>query len=261
MDFESEEQAMHGGPLVKGKMIDFGLIPTEEDCLEDLDQRQKELVKQVDSLKKEGHFSAPYMIIDMAHADDVVLNVNGEKYEEKSDGKTLVPDALSNPSMKILLPANSICDLSGIGSDKMGGMSVIKCNPSIPVYRWFQSANLQLAHCDQIGRVIPFPMEQEDGQMTYHMLRVDPREYMEYQKLLNFCVQEHGIENGFNASAKYAYEVLSTRGYKELTAAQVDKFVSHVMLTKGEMNGVLILNAGRSELDTEELKGKRSIYY
>lgn len=261
MDFQSEEQAMHGGPLAYGKMVDFGLLPLEEDCLEDLDARQKELIKQIDALNKEGNFSPPYMVIDMAHQDDIGLIVDGEKYVDKPEGKVLTPDAVSNPAVKILLPANSICDLSGIASDQHGGMSVVKCNPSVPVYRWFQAANLMLSYCDQIGRIIPFPMEQDDKQITYHMLRVDPREYMEYQKLLNFCIQQHGVELGFNTAAKYAYEVLSNRGYKELTAAQVDKFISHVMLNKGEMKGVLVLNAGRSEIDTEEMRNKRSIYY
>lgn len=262
MKFESEEKTINGkGPLAFGEFVDFGTIPYDEDCLEDLNDRQKALIKAIDQMKKEGNFNPPYMVIDMAHQDDIGLIVDGEKYKEDLTDKVLSPDAKENPAVKILMPANLICDLSNISGDKAGGMSVVKANPSIPVYRWFQAANLMLKHCDQIGRVIPFPMDQEDGQTTYHMLRVDPREYMAYQKLLEFSVQQNGVQLGFNIAAKYSYEVLSNRGYNELTAEQVDKFISHVMLSKGEMKGVLVVNAGRSEIDTEEMREKRSIFY
>lgn len=261
MKFESEERGVEGGPLAFGEFVDFGALPYDEDCLDDLDARQKELLAAIDRLRAEGDFNPPYMVIDMAHQDDIGLLVDGEKYEEDLAAKALAPDARDNPAVKILMPANHICDLSNISGDTAGGMSVVKANPAIPVYRWFQAANLMLKHCDQIGRVIPFPMDQDDGQTTFHMLRVDPREYMTYQKLLEFSVQQNGVAEGFNIAAKYSYEVLSTRGYNELTAAQVDKFISHVMLSKGEMRGVLIVNAGRSELDTEEMREKRSIYY
>lgn len=261
MKFESTEKNDKGAPLAYGELVDFGALPMEEDCVEDLTVRQKELIKAIDKMKKSSNFNPPYMVIDLAHQDDIGLLVEGEVYREDLDGKLLTADAKENPAVKILLPANQICDLSSISADNMGGMSVVKCNPAIPVYRWFQAANLMLKYCDQIGRVIPFPMDQEDGQTTYHMLRVDPREFMTYQKLLDFSVQQNGVEIGFNTAAKYSYEVLASRGYNELTAEQVDKFITHVMLGPAKMEGVLVLNGGRTEIDTEEMREKRSVYY
>jgi hypothetical protein len=259
-DFFTEEKNTAGESLCSGKFIDFGSLPFDEDNIDDLNIRQKTLVDAVRSFGTD--YKAPYIVMDLATIDDIKLVVENEEYKDTSVDKKLTPEAKENPALKFLISCRDIVDLTSISAENMGGMSVVKCNPSVPVYRWFQAANLMLGFCDQLGRVVPFPMNQDNGMTTYHFLRVNPREYMEYQKLLNFCVQQHGVEEGFNVSSKYSYECLSARGIKNITHAEVDKTLTHVMLMKdSKMRGVLLHNAGREELDTEELKKKHFIYY
>jgi hypothetical protein len=259
-DFFTEEKNTAGEPLCSGKFIDFGVFPLEEDNINDLNIRQKKLVEAVRSFGT--NYKPPYIVMDLATVDDIKLVVENEKYKDDFKEKKLTEEAKKNPALKFLISASEIVDLSSISDENMGGMSVVKCNPSIPVYRWFQAANLMLGFCDQLGRVVPFPMDQDNGMTTYHFLRVNPREYMEYQKLLEFCVAKHGVEEGFNISSKYSYECLSARGIKKITHDEVDKTLTHVMLMKdSKMRGVLLHNAGREELDTEEIKKKHFIYY
>ena len=105
-------------------------------------------------------------------------------------------------------------------------------------------------------------MDQDDGMTTFQMLRVDPREYMEYERVLEFSVKQRGIEEGFNIAAKFSYEILSNRGIKKMTHGEVDKTLTHVMLqSNGRLRGVLLHNAGRDELECDELKKNHFIYY
>lgn len=261
MKFFTDEKTPKGEPLALGQFIDFGTLEYVEDCLEDLSPRQKKLIETIQILKDEGNFNPPYVVLDLATIENISLNVDEKKYEE-SGGKKLTEEAQKNPALKLLMPANMICDLKSISADEMGGMSVVKCNPAVPVYRWFQCANLMLAYCDQKGRLVPFPLDQEDGMTTYQMLRVDPREYVEYERVLQYSIGQRGLEEGFNLASKFSYEILSNRGIKNMTHEEVDNTLTHVMLqADAQLRGVLIHNAGRDELDTEFLRNSRFIYY
>lgn len=260
MDFTSEEKTPSGEPLAYGKFLDFGLLPYEEDTTDETSARQRELLRVLQQMKKGDNFNPPYVVMDLATINDISLQVEGKAYEDSPEGKVLSKTALENPALKLLMPANLICDLKSISADHLGGMSVIKCNPAVPIYRWFQAANMMLKYCDQKGRVIPFPMDQDDG-TTFQMLRVDPREYLEYCNVLDHCVKQKGLEEGFATAAKFSYEVLSTRGINKMTHEQVDKTLTHVMLQEnGRLHGILLHNAGREELATEELT-RHCVYY
>lgn len=261
MKFETLEKTAAGDALAYGEFIDFGAMEYDENCTETVSARQRALLDAIQLLKKEGNFNPPYIVMDLAALEHISLEVEGKAYEEEGE-KVLSEEAKANPALKLLMPANLICDLKSISADGLGGMSVVKCNPAVPVYRWFQAANLMLAFCDQKGRVIPFPLDQDDGMTTYQMLRVNPREYVEYERVLDYSVKQRGVEEGFNLASKFSYEILSNRGIEKMTHEQVDKTLTHVMLhSNGRLRGVLLHNAGRDEIDCEELRKNHFVYY
>lgn len=266
----TEETNQNGQPMCSGLFLDA--THYNDDILIDvLNGKQNAVVEALKRLKKDKDFNPPYMTMDLATLDDIGIIIDGEKYDaEKNKGAFPVStEAAKNPALKLVMSAVDIVDIKSI-MNTTGGNSVVKCNPAVPVYRWFQAANLMLKYCDQKGRVIPFPISQqpeegkedEEVMVTFHMLRVDPREFIEYQRFLDHCVSQDGIERGFEIAAKYSYEVLSNRGIKELTAEQVDSTLTHVILKQdARLRGVLLHNYGRDDLEDETLQESHFVYY
>ena len=139
--------------------------------------------------------------------------------------------------------------------------SIVKCNAAVPVYRWFQAANLILKYRDVAGRIVPFPLDQEENQTVFHMLRVTPEEFAQYQNLLEFAGSQQSLERAFEISARFSYEILLKRGITELTAKQVDHTMTHVILQDGsKIHGVAIENASREDLVSENLRNNQVFY-
>lgn len=230
-------------PLASGLVVDFGKDDTEDES-----QKQQRLNKAVRDMK----LRTPLMVLSLAPVRDLGAMVDGEELKESEDDSEID----NPPCAHIAVPVSQIVDLKNI--DPRLGSSIIRCNASIPIYRWFQAANLMLHEMGKAGRMIPFPMENTNGDTSYQMLRANPEEFRKYQELLKHCVDQDGVEKGFWVAAKFAYQVLLERGYTKLTHAQVGKHLSDIILMgHSYMRGVLILNA-RDE-DFEEIE-RYSIY-
>lgn len=199
-----------------------------------------------------GSFPPPYIMLDLCAPADI----------EFKDGAKPTGEEI----LKIVIPCSFVVDLVAIGNDRILGMSVVKTNAAVPVYHWFNAANLLMNFFGQEGRVMPFPMDQEAGEgqeavTVYHMLRCSPFEYKEYTKLLQFAMSCEGIQKGFLSSARFSYEVIRKRGVTELTAKEVDRLISHVMLKNpSRIECVMGSNLRLEDMDKEEME-KAYIFY
>lgn len=240
-------------PLAAGKLVDFSSVSSEDvDCAQ---KRQKMLLK---ALVDVGIHERPLMVIDLAPMRDLELVIDHDKDWVDPDPTNQKPTCA-----RIVVPATQLVDITHL-KPKIGS-SLVRANPAFPVYRWFQAINLLLAFDEQKGRVIPFPIQGEGTnanaprEMLYHVLRVFPDEYIAYQKLLKLAVDNDGVENGFFHAAKFSYEVLFLRGYKDITQKVVGELVTDIMLMgKPVIKGVLIDNANIE--DFEGLADSHSIY-
>ena len=258
---ESSEKNDKDKPLLVGMFLDFGQIRCDgENCIEDVSTRQKAVIDAVRRLSANNPaYKAPFMAIDLAARQDVGLLHKGEKMEPVAPIFPLSAAALSNPSVKVIVSANEVVDVGHLGSPTQ---SVLKCNSAFPAYTWFQAANLILDTAGKAGRIIPFPLDQEDGSVMFHALRVDPAEYKNYQEVLAYAVNTNGLKEGFEIAARLSYEILSKRGLSELTANQVDHIITHVMLKPyAQIRGLVLENAGREELDDAAMRDKISIFF
>lgn len=247
--FETTDKAIHSEtqPLASGLIIDFAQFPEY-----DTEARQNSILT---GLSKLGLTQRPCMILDLAPVDALNLLVDGKPYEpvapppksgddsEDEDTKKKLP-----PMARIVLTADSLVDLTNLRP--VAGSSIIRANGAVPSYRWFQAANLLLHGKDEFGRVIPFPLEQENGDTTYQAMRVNPDEFRQYQGLLKHAVDQDGLEQGFFIAAKFAYQVLLDRGHSEISHKQVGKFVTDIaVMGDSSMKGVLILNSGGDDFE------------
>jgi hypothetical protein len=179
--------------------------------------------------------------------------------------------------LRMLIPASFVVDLGSISSDRVGGMSVVKCNAALPVYRWFLAANLLLEHHGELGRVVPFPMDQpaadaddegiaQPAMTIFQFMRVTQTEHAEYKKLLDFAISTEGLERGFVTAARFSYEILRKRigqgsapvgsAPVALEHAEVDRAITRVIL-KNPSSLDCVLFAGLDEdpsSDAELLK-------
>lgn len=292
-EFVTEQKNNNGAPLVRGLLLNMAQWPGDPD---DLMGKQDDLVRVVRAMgangramgaesnvgadaldleKKGCKFSPPYLVMDMALKKDVkVLLRDSEGNFTRSWSDEMDCAAMeggranmveegndTRPLVKVLMPCLDIVDLTSIGTP-VSGFSVAKCNASVPNYRWFQAANLLLKYNDQPGRIVPFPLEQEDGTMMYHMLRVNPEEFRAYQELLDYSVKQDGALKGFEISAKFAYEILVKRGvpFEKMTHEVVDKTMTHIhMMSDSRICGVLLVNTSREEL--EDMQESHYIFY
>ena len=217
-------------PLASGLLIDFAQYDEF-----DQDGRQQGLLK---ALRELNIKERPVMIIDLATKRDLTLVLDGKDWIETEEEKKVSQP----PCMRIAIPVDQIVDLNGV-KPKMGS-SIMRCNGCIPIPQWFLAANLKLQHECKNGRLIPFPLEQESGDVTYQAMRVNPAEFLEYQKLLSYTVNKDGPKKGFFIAAKFAYEVLTRKGYKEITYKEVGRHITDIII-RGDscMKGVLIENS------------------
>jgi hypothetical protein len=239
--FESKDRdATEKHPLCSGVLVETGEV---DDIIAAVRKRNVPV----------GVFPAPYLMLDLCMPKDIEFTEGASP----PGGEEMI---------KLVMPCSFIADLVGISNDSILGMSVVKCNAAVPVYHWFNAANLLLNFFGQKGKVIPFPMDQEaaEGQekMTvYHMLRVTPYEYGEYAKVLQFGMSCEGVQKGFLTAARFAYEVLNKRGITDLTAKEVDTLISHVMIKTPSRIECVMASCLRSEdIDREELE-KAYIFY
>jgi hypothetical protein len=241
-------------PLASGQYIDFTTIDDEDiDCTE---KRQKLLL---DTMKDMGIKERPCMAIDLAPLRELDLILDGKQWVDPE------PEEIRPECARIIVPASQLVDIAHL--KPAIGESLVRCNPAFPAYRWFQAINLLLHYAGKTpGRVIPFPLQQQakdDNQpteMIYHILRVTPAEYQEYQKLLKHAVDNDGVEKGFFHAAKYGYEVLFRRGHTPITSKVVGDHVTSVMLMgQPVIKGVLL--CGAKPEDLEELANKHFIYH
>jgi hypothetical protein len=244
-EFKHEES---GKPLMSGHFLDFAEFQEY-----DTDSKQKALLKALRDMKITDR---PCMVIDLAPMRDMGGMFMGEvKWEEsEEEAKESYP-----PAVRIVLPVSQLIDLKNIKPPL--GKSIIRVNASVPTPIWFQAANLQLHHKGAMGRIIPFPLEQEDGKFMYHAMRVDPDEYKEYNALLTECVSRDGVEQGFFIATKFAYVVLDRRAERlgrkitEVSNATVGKSITDVVIMGDSyMHGVLIANSEPE--DFEDMKNQ-----
>mgnify|MGYP001607407975 CR=1 FL=1 len=239
----SQTKASHS--MAAGILVDFDAYGED-----DAESKQQALLKAMSDL---GMKERPCMIIDLAPMRSLELVINGEEWIE--------PEILTKndtpPCARIVIPVSQIVDLTNVHPTL--GSSIIRCNGCIPTYRWFQAANLALHERKEHMRLIPFPMEQKNGDITYQAMRVVPNEFRRYQDILDLAVTQDGVATGFMVAAKYAYQVLADRGHNEVTYAQVGHMVTDIVLMGNSlMRGVLIANS--TEEDFEDIK-RVGIYY
>lgn len=222
--------------LAAGLVVDFSKF--EED---DTDAKQAVVLRALSDLKITDR---PCMVIDLAAVRDLELVVDGKDVEETEEEKANTQPCCA----RIVIPASQIVDIKLV--QPAHGASIIRCNGCIPTFRWFQAANLLLHERKTPGRLIPFPLEQENGTTTYQAIRVSAEEFRKYQELLTHCVEQDGVEKGFFIAAKFAYQVLSDRGCSEITYKQVGNMVTDIVIMgKSFMRGVLILNSKPEDFD------------
>lgn len=235
-------------PLASGLILDMAQFPTY-----DTESRQNAIVA---ALSRMDLKQRPAMVLDLAPVEALGLMVDGEAYtppapqhtddEEDEDAKRGRP-----PMARIVLPADSLVDLTNLRPAV--GSSVIRANGSVPTYRWFQAANLLLHTKTEFGRIIPFPLEQDNGDVTYQAMRVTPEEFSKYQGLLKHATDQDGPEKGFFIAAKFAYQILLERGHSEISYKEVGKFVTDIIIMgKSNMKGVLLLNSKGDDFEDIE---------
>ncbi len=231
--------------MAAGLLVDFGAYGED-----DVESKQIALLRAMSDL---GMNERPCMIVDLAPMRSLELVVNGADWVEPEDiAKSDMP-----PCARIVIPVSQIVDLTNVHPTL--GSSIIRCNGCIPTYRWFQAANLALHARKEHMRIIPFPMEQKNGDITYQAMRVVPDEFRKYQDLLDHAVTQDGVATGFMVAAKYAYQVLADRGHTEITFAQIGHMVTDIVIMGNSMmRGVLIANS--TEEDFDDIK-RVGIYY
>lgn len=254
---------IHSGekvPILTGRYLDFSSVANEDEDPFPEETRQKSLLVALD--KCDIH-DRPCMAMDLAPMRDIGAVIEGKEWVDPK------PDDSRPKCAMLVTAASSIVDISMIKPP--AGRSVIRANAAYPSYRWFQAINLLLHYQNKTaGRVIPFPLETDPdadhsknpnpSSILYHALRVSKAEYEVYQRLLAQAVENDGVELGFFHAAKYAYEVLSKRGYKEITEKVVGETVTNVMIMgKPVMRGVLIENAERSDF-TDDFASSHFVY-
>jgi hypothetical protein len=247
--FETDEKNGET-PLVSGLFVDLGMHLEKEETV----------VRAVREMQKRNpDFKPPFLVMDLAAPEDVTITGEASYPPPDADDSLVSEDYELNKCVKLLVPCSQVVDLSKLGG-LAGSNQVVKCNQMIPVYRWFQAANLLLHQHDKPGRLIPFPLDHDKG-TTYHMLPVNQSEFKLYQELLDFGTTNQGVEEGFATSARISYEILGKRGIKEISAEEVDKLIAHVMVghNDGTCQGLLLHRAGREDL--EDLKTSHFIYY
>jgi hypothetical protein len=243
--FSAEKVIGSEHPLLSGYLLNFEAL--KEDILGE--GRQREILKLVQSIREQRDFRPPFMIMDLVERKHIEL------YELDTKEKL---ESNSSETLKIVMSAWDIVNLDNLSS---GSNSVVKCNAAVPIYRWFQAANLILKYKDVKGRVIPFPLDQEEKRTVFHMLRVTAEEFAQYQQILEFACLQHSVEQAFEISARFSYEVLYKRGVKKLTADQVDHTMTHVILQdKPSIFGIAVENAKREDLENEYLI-RNQIFY
>ena len=247
--FQTVEETEEGAPLVSGLFMDVGAEVDKEAEI-------TKVIRKMQALDKD--FKPPFIVMDLSTAENVAIRGDAS-YDANTDDTYVSEDYEQNPSVKLLVPCSQVVDLTKIGGIA-GSTKIVKCNSMVPVYRWFQAANLMLHFADKTGRLIQFPLDHEQG-TTYHMLPVNPSEFQLYQQILDFGTQTEGMEKGFSASGRFAYELLRKRGISEISADQVDALIAHVMVGHmgGVTKGILLHRASREDL--EELKESHFVYY
>jgi hypothetical protein len=234
-----------GTPLASGEFIDFAEFQEY-----DTESKTKAMLA---GLRKMKITDRPCIVIDIAPMRDLGLFLDGIEWKEsEEDAKNKTP-----PCARIVLPVSQLIDLKNIKPAM--GKSILRANASVPTPIWFRAANLKLHHQNALGRIIPFPLEQEDGRCIYQAIRVDMDEYKEYNALLTECVSRDGVEQGFFIANKFAYEVLMRRAKRhgkelnELTHATVGRSVTDlVMMGNSYMNGLLIANSEKDDFEDLE---------
>jgi hypothetical protein len=232
-------------PMAMGLLVDFAMFGED-----DVDLKQGALLRALSDLKL---LERPCMVLDLAPVRDLELVLSDKDYEESEAEKA----ELRPPCARIVLPAAQIADVRLL--QPTVGSSIVRCNASVPVFRWFQAMNLLLHEKKTPTRAIPFPMEQKDGSVTYQVMRVTPEEFRQYQELLRHCVDQDGPAQGFAIAAKFAYELLVRRGHTEITFAQVGHLVTDIVIMgKSHMRGVLVTNSTAEDFEGAE---KLSLYF
>ena len=252
MEFQTDEKNARGEPLIEGLYVDVGKEY----------EKEEPITRAIRGMQdRDPNFKAPFLVMDLALPEDVKLSESSEaKYAgDDADDSAVSDDYELNPCVKLLVPCSQIVDLSK-SSGVAGSTKVAKCNQMIPAFRWFQAANLLLHHQDLPGRVIPFPLDHDEG-TTYHMLPVSRHEFGLYQQILEFGTTNQGVEKGFATAAKFSYELLAKRGITELKADQVDALLAHVMVGHNgdRCKGILLDRASRSDL--EDLQESHFVFY
>ena len=201
LEVVSEEKNETGKPLLSGLLLN--LAEWSEDDLEDT--RVEQIKRAIRNLaSKHKTYKEPYMSMDLIERNNIKLfDLEGE--ELIADNKNLV---------RVVVSAWDIVNLDHIANP---GNSVVRANTAIPIYRWFQAANLLLKNANIIGRLIPFPLDQEKDEVVFHMLRTTPDEFTMYQRVLEFATTQEPLEKAFATSARYSYEILRQRGISEST--------------------------------------------
>ena len=240
--FETKEKN-NDHPVAQGLLVD--LLD-----FDDIDEKQEQIKSSIREYQKTRKFNPPYLLMDIATAENLELIVDG--VEASVDEKN------KNNMVKVLLSCHDIVDISNLNNEF--GMKIVKTNAAVPVYRWFQAANLLLKFANVHTRVVPFPIDQENDGTTYHMLRVLPDEFQEYQKILNYGVVVEGTYKGFETAAKFSYEILKKRGITELSEKAVDHTITHVMLKSDSfLYGILIQNSNND--DFENMNNNNYIFF
>jgi hypothetical protein len=258
--FESEERDSAGGPLAHGLLADCSRATSaaRADDGGDVGELQNALVASAIRRRRADKalsaFPAPYLLMDLCDAKDIGLQPAGGPAGGPAGPQPAGPQpAGSQPAgpqpsgmLRMLIPASFVVDLGSISSDRVGGMSVVKCNAALPVYRWFLAANLLLEHHGELGRVVPFPMDQpaadaddegiaQPAMTIFQFMRVTQTEHAEYKKLLDFAISTEGLERGFVTAARFSYEILRKRTGQgsapvALEHAEVDRAITRVIL-------------------------------
>ena len=308
--FESEERDSAGGALAHGILADCSRATSvaREDDGGDVGELQNALVANALRRRRADKtlsvFPAPYLLMDLCDAKDIGLQPVGSPAAglpaaglpaagpPAAGPPAAGPPAAGPPAgpqptgmLRMLIPASFVVELGTISSDRIGGMSVVKCNAALPVYRWFLAANLLLEHHGELGRVVPFPMDQpacdaddeggaQPAMTIFQFLRVTQTEHAEYKKLLDFALSTEGLERGFATAARFSYEILRKRTSDNTTPstpvgstpvgstrvalehAEVDRVITRVIL-KNPSSLDCVLFAGLDEdpsSDAELLK-------
>lgn len=243
MDFHTVEQNARGAPLMKGKF--YRINPDTDDATDVVIEAMQSFKKNDKNLGKQV---IPMILMDLAPADMI-------KILDSEDQPITYPEHEANSLVRALVPASYIVDLKKVIGAHIGGNSIVKANQAFPVHIWFHAANmLMLFHQTNI-RLMPFPIEQEEGGIVYQMLAVTMDEYKLYEEVLHYGIQAEGLVAGFATSSKFAYEVIKRRGIVNMSHAEVDQILTHVFLdhNEGVFEGCLFYPLNKFELEHKEL--------